>query len=99
MAEASTLEGYYQSYGAQGLIPVTLVFEDNEGNAATQEDAAEWARELSVTHPVLADSAGVGDAYEVDFYIPSLTLLAPGLEIVEKDGTITAEDIEAVLPN
>ena len=77
-----------------------MVAQDAGYNPADGDDAAQWANDLGVTHPVVADPYwSIGDLYEVDWSIPSLTLIGPGMEVLIEDGWITEDDIEAALPD
>jgi len=60
----------------------------------------EWADEFGISHAVVADSAfQVGVNYNPDGSIPSMTLLAPGMEIVLLDqNSISEEEILPYLP-
>ena len=79
-------------------MPIYLIAEDNEYNATTTEDASDWANTFGLTFPVLADSGwSIGNRFELDNYIPSYTLIGPGMEVVEVDGDISDADIEALL--
>ena len=62
------------------------------------EKVAEWVDEYDISFPVLSDTMGVGMRWEEDQARPSQTLIAPGGEIIIRDGHITPDDIEAVLP-
>ena len=98
MAGAPALETQYQNYKDQGFMPIYLIAEDNEYNATTTEDASDWANTFGLTFPVLADSGwSIGNRFELDNYIPSYTLIGPGMEVVEVDGDISDADIEALL--
>ena len=53
-----------------------------------------WANTYGLSTPVLSDASGVSYNYEVDGYIPSTSLLGPGMEILVIDGTISESDID-----
>jgi len=73
--------------------------ENNSGVTPSTDDLTTWATTYGLTHPVVADANwGVGNQYEQDGGIPTLTLLAPGMEIVAVDAWVGDSDIEAVLP-
>lgn len=77
---------------------IYLIAEDNESNATDTADAKDWADTHGLTFPVLADAGWtVGNRFELDNYIPTYSLLGPGLEVLIKDGSITDADIEAAL--
>lgn len=93
------METLYQKYRSQGFIVLQLKAENNSGSTPSQSDLSGWASTYGLTFPVLADSGwGVMSRFERDNYIPSHTLIAPGLEVVERDGNISEADIMAVLP-
>ena len=78
---------------------IYLLDSNSEGQTPDQSDLQDWADRAGLTFPVLADTEGAGMNYEEDYGIPSIHLLGPGAEVVLRDaGTITAQDIEAVLP-
>ena len=85
---AETLQDYFEAYGDQGLMVVTAFFSGGvEGIAGL------------VTSPVLDDADGELPARWGVNGVPSITVLAPGMEIVQLDGgTPSAEMIEALLP-
>jgi hypothetical protein len=62
-----------------------------------EERLGEWVNEFNLTFPVLADLQGIGLRWEVDNARPSQTLIAPGGEIVIRDGEVTAQDIDALI--
>ena len=53
--EAAQLEQLYQTYGAQGLVVLTAVFQNTNGNPPTQEDCLQWANTYGTTFPTMAD--------------------------------------------
>jgi hypothetical protein len=64
---------------------------------STEEQLVQWVNEFHLSFPVLADIRGVGMRWEVDYSRPSQTLIAPGGEIVIRDGDVTKQDIDALL--
>ena len=74
--------------------------ENNESQPPSQEDLQMWVDTYGLTMPVVSDSGwAVNNRFEKDNGIPTQVLLAPGAKLVKVDQMITAEDIEAVLPN
>ena len=72
---------------------------ESYSGAATEADAERWAGQYGATFPFLADPSGVMfTAFESDNYIPSFSILAPGLELVVKDNMNAANQIEQYLP-
>jgi hypothetical protein len=60
-------------------------------------DLVLWAEEFDIHHPVVLDQAATeGRNYNPDGRIPSMTLLAPGAEIVILDQDNISE--EQILP-
>lgn len=99
VSEAPQVQGYYEEYGARGFIAITLLGEDENSQPPDNDDLNAWAEQAGITHPVLADGSwGVSNRYEQDGGIPTLTLVAPGGELVMVDQYVTDADIEAVLP-
>ena len=88
------METLYQKYKDRGFIVVTLF--DTLGFSGLND----WAEEFGINHPVVLDqTAQVGRKFNPDGAIPSMTLLAPGAEIVILDqNNITEEEIVAHLP-
>lgn len=77
-----------------------MIGEDLTGAAPTAEQLkVDWADKYGITAPVLSDGGfGVGWTY-MSGDLPSQTLLAPGMEIIIKDGyPISGEAIDEVLP-
>jgi hypothetical protein len=94
------MQAHWDTYKDQGLVVVTLLAEDMESQSADQTDLQTWAEQFGLTHPVLADTGwGIGNRFEQDFGIPSVTLLKPGLVVHSVDqASVTTADIEAILP-
>ena len=100
-SEARWLAGLEDKYGDRGLRIVTLLAEDSSGQTPNQSDLQGWASMAGFdAQPVLADTNwSISSRFERDGYIPTVSLLAPGLELVEKDGDVSENDIKAVLPD
>ena len=76
-----------------------LKAQNNAGNTPSTSDLDSWTNTHGLTFPVLADAnwSQMG-RWEKDNYIPSHTLLAPGMQVVIADGSVSDAAIEAVLP-
>jgi len=74
-----------------------------ENSSRTTPSTAElksWADNFGLTFPVVSDpNWSTMRRWEKDNYIPSHTLVAPGMEIVLVDEHVSDADIEAILPN
>ncbi|GEM_PF-2428752 len=95
---AADSEVLQTTYGDQGLQVLGLVFEDGNGDPATQGDVASVADSLGVSYPLLADPDMEGVRFEEDNFVPSLTLFGPGPEVLIRDDRIDNDDIEEALP-
>lgn len=81
------METLYQKYKDRGFIIVTLF--DTLGFSGL----VDWANEFGISHPVVLDQAAqVGQKYNPDGVIPSMTLLKPGAEIVILDQSNISEE-------
>ena len=72
----------YQAHKADGLMVMQALFQNNESAVPTAEDLATWADTYSATFPILSDDSGVGNRFELDGGIPTLTVIGPGAEVV-----------------
>ena len=77
------LEDLYQDYEDQGFVAISVVAQDGAGQIPDSEDAAEWADELGLTFPVLADADGTF------FPIWDPELVLPVAYIIDQDGVIS----------
>lgn len=78
---------------------IQLMGEDKSGSPPDLDDVEKWVTKYDVTFPVLADpNWSVGNRYEKDGYIPTWTLMGPGLEILAVDEIVRTSRIESVLP-
>lgn len=76
-----------------------LMGENNNGSSPDQGDLEKWASRYDVTFPILADGGWrIGSRYEQDGYIPTWTLIAPGMEILTVDQALNDTRIIAELP-
>jgi len=92
-------QSYWNAYRADGLVVIDLIAADESGNDPTPEGLAAHASDLGLTYPVLSDQSGfVQRLLEKDGGIPTLVLIAPGMEVVAVDDpSLGYEDIEDVL--
>ena len=90
----------YQKYKDRGFIVIQLKAENSSRQAPSTSDLDAWADNFGLTFPVVSDpNWNTMMRWEKDNYIPSHTLLAPGMKVVQLDERISEEDIESVLPN
>ena len=84
---------------------MTLIAENNAGEAPSLEDLQEWANTYNITHPVLADS-GYAEILnylwaDPDFTgsigLPTKQLLAPGMVVNLVDEPVQRTDVEALI--
>ncbi len=95
------LAQWYETYRDQGLMIVTLLVEADSDMEATVEDLNTWVDEYGITHAVVTDPDWeVIDSYSEREHpaLPALTLIAPGMEILETSGTVEEADVVAALP-
>jgi hypothetical protein len=91
----------YETYKDQGLIIVTLLVETLAQEPPSVDDLNLWVDEYEITHPVVSDPEwGVVERYSIRDRpaLPSHTLIAHGMEIIEAAGEVDESDIEAILP-
>ncbi|MEM6929210.1 MAG: TlpA disulfide reductase family protein, partial [Myxococcota bacterium] len=99
--EAPSLAAMYDDLAADGLMVITLLGETASGGTPGQSDVQAWADAYGISHPVVVDPGyGVAASFVVGGTIglPTMTLLAPGAEIVAADRRVNQADILAVLP-
>ncbi len=92
---------WYETYRDEGFVVLYLLGEagtrDNP-REPDQDDLRSYADSKGLTYPVLSDPEfGQAGRFEVDHYIPSLTLLDRGPEVVIIDDDVTADDIAQLL--
>jgi hypothetical protein len=76
-----------------------MMSEDGTGAPLDAADIAQYAAETGLTMPVLNDPQwAVGERYERDDAVPSLTLLSPGARLELVDEWVTEDDIVDALP-
>ena len=60
--------------------------ENNSGSAPSQEDLEGWADSGGQTFPVLSDPGwSLANRFEVDYGIPTFSLIGPGMEVIAVD--------------
>jgi peroxiredoxin len=97
-AEAPEMQHWYDTYEAQGFIVITLLGEDEYGNAPDQADLMAWATAYGLKHPVLSDSGwGVSNRWPGN-YIPTMHLLAAGATVIGGNSYFDEIDVQANLP-
>ncbi len=95
------LADWFEQYGDSGLMIVAMIGEDDQGRTPELSKLADWADTFGFGFPVVVDPD-----FEVAFQFlpgmmldfPSLTLIAPGGEIVKTDSFVSDEDILTALP-
>jgi hypothetical protein len=70
---------------------------NNSGATPSQEDLETWANTYGLSTPVLSDAKGASYRFEVDNYIPTTSLLGPGMEVLIVDGQVTSAAIEEAI--
>lgn len=91
-------QAYYDLY-RDDFIVTLLLAENEEYQTPSQADLASYASQAGLTFPVLSDpNWQTCTDYAADAYIPSYSLLAPGLGLVILDEIVSLSDIEAHLP-
>ncbi|MFT5679246.1 MAG: hypothetical protein ACI8RZ_000150 [Myxococcota bacterium] len=78
-------------YGPRGFQAIDILIENNNSNAPTQGDLAQWANNAGMlTVPVLNDGNYTNWAqYEQDFYIPTTIHIGPDMTVLSVDQGIT----------
>jgi hypothetical protein len=93
------MQSAYEQYRDSGLMVIGLYTETTEYELPTSEDLQGWADTYGLTFAVTADDAAVWTRFEVDFGIPSLTLLGPGAVVVAADDMGAVSMIPEALPD
>ncbi|MBN2385049.1 TlpA family protein disulfide reductase [bacterium] len=84
--EASKAEALYQQYKDQGLMILSVLFEDLQGNPANAADCATWADKYGLTFPVLYDNnRQVWNLFNTEGYIPLNLVMDRNMVIRYKD--------------
>lgn len=85
-AKASKLESLYQNYDPSQFIAIDVLYQDMDYKPATIETAERWADTFGLTVPVLIDpDQTVIKNWVLAGFIPSESLMKPGLEILVLD--------------
>ncbi|GDX83585.1 hypothetical protein LBMAG42_53960 [Deltaproteobacteria bacterium] len=91
----------WTEYGDDGLVVLTVLTTDADGNVPTGSDCRGWAQAYGSSHPVLADDAGFSHAVMGGKYgYPLYMLVDRGMVVntlAEGEGSITEEDIVSLL--
>ena len=80
---------------------ITLIGENDFGQTPSEAELRGWANEFGINHPVVADD---GFAYTYGFIdggsfgLPSMHIIAPGGEVVERDIWAGESDVTRYLP-
>ncbi len=93
------MQAAYEQYRDSGLMVIGLYTETNDYELPTSEDLQGWADTYGLTFAVTADDAAVWTRFEVDYGIPSLTLLGPGAVVVAADDMGAVSKIPEALPD
>ncbi len=82
------------------FIRLTLHAETNTGQEPGMADLERWANApgTPLTFPILSDGGwSVANAYEVDNYIPSYSLIGRNMEVLILDGSVSGAQISSAL--
>ena len=80
---------------------LTLFAQTEAGAEPSEDDLMAWADRFGHDFPVLNDFGyPVGGAFVEGntISLPSMSLIAPGGEVIKADAYVTEADIEAILP-
>jgi peroxiredoxin len=100
-ALAQHTEATWQTYRDQGFVYVTVLQQDNEGNAPDGADLDAWATAFGITAPVVAD----GEETAIDA-VPLVggSRAYPGVLVIDRDMVVrkamevpTAEDVDEAI--
>ena len=99
-SEAKWLAGMQDKYASRGLVVVTLLAENTSSQNPSTNDLSAWNNMAGYkSAPVLADpNWSISDRFEEDGYIPTVSLIGPGMEVKKVDSNVGESDIKAVLP-
>ncbi len=93
------MQAAYEQYRDSGLMIIGIYTETVENELPAQEDLQGWADTYGLTFAVTADDAAVWTRFEVDYGIPSLTLLGPGAVVIAADDMSAVSQIPEALPD
>lgn len=97
--EAPMLGALFDQYASDGLVVVTLLGENLYGGPPGSSDLNQWSSSFGLHHPVVAEPGWqVGDRFEVDGYIPTISLIGPGAVVLARDEGYAADLVPANLP-
>lgn len=100
-AEAPIMGAFYNEHVAEGLMVITLLGENSQGQPPSVEELADWANRFTLSHPVVDDGGwGVTGRFvgSGSFSIPTMHLIGPGAEVLAIDTFLSEEQILAALP-
>ena len=82
MTAAVGLQELYDEYKNDGLMVMTMINYDADGNLPDADDCADWANSYGTSHPILADTEGFATAVmrEGEGY-PFYMLISGGMEV------------------
>jgi hypothetical protein len=93
------MQAAYEQYRDSGLMIIGLYNQNAESEPPSQEDLQGWAETYGLTFAVTYDAEPVWTRFEVDFGIPSLTLLGPGAVVIAADDMSAVSQIPEALPD
>ena len=93
------MQAAYEQYRDSGLMIIGIYTETTENELPAQEDLQGWADTYGLTFAVTDDDAAVWTRFEVDYGIPSLTLLGPGAVVIAADDMSAVSQIPEALPD
>lgn len=96
----ATTEARWNTYQDYGFLPISAFSQDTTYSSIDADELDEWVDYFGATFPNVIDPGGTTDLlYDPGAKTrPTYVLLSPGL-VIEKIGTsISAAEIEAVLP-
>lgn len=98
--EAQWLAQMHDKYENRGLVVLTLLAENSWSQTPSSSDLSGWTSMAGYTRsPVLADPGWqISDRWEKDGYIPTVSLIGPGMEVKKVDSSINENDIKNLLP-
>ena len=99
-SEAQWLAGIQDKYASRGLVVVTLLAENASSQNPSTNDLGAWTSMAGYKGaPVLADPGwGISDRFEKDGYIPTVSLIGPGMVVKKVDSSVGENDIKGALP-
>ncbi|MBK7760802.1 MAG: hypothetical protein IPI35_31215 [Deltaproteobacteria bacterium] len=93
------MQAAYEQYRDSGLMIIGIYTQNAESEPPSQEDLQGWAETYGLTFAVTYDDVDVWTRFEVDYGIPSLTLLGPGAVVIAADDMSAVSQIPEALPD